>query len=200
MLTLIYDFETSGLNIYHDDVIEIGCRCLELDDYFTILIYPLSDKLLSDKNQKITGITNEFLKKNGVKPLNGYIQFFDYLLEKYTIDNHIVMIAHNGMAFDDIFLKRIHRYLQGEEHSEYDNMMKDIIFIDSLNISRLLYNDRQSYSLESMCKMFNILNKSPHRAMGDVDALSELWNHLVNKIKNKNADISGSNLKYITYV
>ena len=32
MYTLVYDFETSGLNPFHDDVIEIGCKCLETDE------------------------------------------------------------------------------------------------------------------------------------------------------------------------
>ena len=59
MSTLIYDFETSGLNPYHDDIIEIGCRCLESDEVFTCLVQPLSDRILCDKVIELTGITNE---------------------------------------------------------------------------------------------------------------------------------------------
>ena len=29
MATVIYDFETSGLNVYKEDVIEIGAKCVE---------------------------------------------------------------------------------------------------------------------------------------------------------------------------
>ena len=39
MSTLIYDFETLGLSHYHDDIIEIGCRCLE-SDVNTCLVQP----------------------------------------------------------------------------------------------------------------------------------------------------------------
>ena len=87
MTTLIFDFETSGLNPYHDDVTEIGCKCLETNDIFTCLVQPLSDRMLSDENQAITGITNKMLKKEGLTPLVAYKNFFDYLFIQNTIRN-----------------------------------------------------------------------------------------------------------------
>ena len=109
------------------------------------------------------------------------------------------MIAHNGAGFDDIFLKRAHRYLQGEGNTKYDDMMETIKFVDSLNVSRLLHPERYSHSMKAMCMLYNIKNESAHRAMGDVDALTTLWGHLMNKIKSKQMDTSGTNLKYLIY-
>jgi DNA polymerase III alpha subunit (gram-positive type) len=199
MTTLIYDFETSGLNPYHDDVTEIGCKCLETNEHFTCLVQPLSDRLLSDENQALTGITNKMLKKDGLLPLTAYKNFFDYLLKHFTMDTSITMVAHNGKVFDDIFLKRIHRYLQGEGYSEYDVMMEHIKLVDSLLVSRLLHPERYAHSMKAMCKLYNIKNEAAHRAMGDVDALTSLWTHLMNKIKSQQKDTSGSYLKYILY-
>ena len=199
MVTIIYDFETSGLNAFHEDITEIGCRCLDSDDYFTCLVQPLSDRLLSDKNQKITGITNEMLKKEGLRPKEAYQRFFDTLQYYYNIHNELTMIAHNGSSFDDIFLKRIHRYLQGEGIIKYDDMMNKIQFIDSLDVCRLLHPERYSHSMKAMCILYNITNKSAHRAMGDVDALTLLWKYLMNKVKSKQMDTSGSYLRYLTY-
>lgn len=199
MITLIYDFETSGLNPYHEDVTEIGCKCVETKDSFTCLVQPLSDKMLSDENQAITGITNKMLKKEGLKPIDAYIKFFNYLLEKFLVDTSITMIAHNGRVFDDIFLKRMHRYLQGEGHSEYDEMMSSIYFIDSLLLAKLLYPERRSHSMENMCKMFSITNKAAHRAMGDVNALLLVWNEMMIKVRSNKRDISGSHLTYLLY-
>ena len=198
MITFIYDFETSGLNTYHADVTEIGCKCLETKDSFTCLVQPLSDKMLSDENQAITGITNKMLKKEGLKPIDAYIKFFNYLLEKFLVDTSITMIAHNGRVFDDIFLKRMHKYLQGEGYSEYDEMMSSIYFIDSLLLAKLLYPERRSHSMENMCKMFGITNKAAHRAMGDVNALLLVWIEMMKKVKHDLSDTSGIYLRYIT--
>ena len=199
MKTLIYDFETSGLNPYHDDITEIGCKCLESDEKFTCLVQPLSNKLLSEKNQQITGITNELLKKEGLKPMDAFVQFFEFLLYQFSLDSEIVMVAHNGMSFDDIFLKRHHRYLQGEGYSKYDTMMNKIKFIDSLLISKLIHPERFSHSMKNMCLLYNIVNQSEHRAMGDVDALSKLWLYLMKKVSEKQKDTSIRYLKYLLY-
>ena len=199
MTTLIFDFETSGLNPYHDDVTEIGCKCLETNDIFTCLVQPLSDRMLSDENQAITGITNKMLKKEGLKPIVAYKNFFDYLLEKYTADPSITMVAHNGRVFDDIFLKRIHRYLQGEGYSVYDEMISNINFIDSLLVSRLLWPGQRSYSMKAMCQLYNITNEAAHRAMGDVNALASIWINLITKVRSNKMETSGSYLRYLTY-
>ena len=199
MTTLIYDFETSGLNPYHEDITEIGCRCLETDEVFTCLVQPLSNRMLSDKVQELTGITNEMLKKEGLAPMDAYKSFFEYLHKIYLVNNDITMVAHNGAGFDDIFLKRVHRHLQGEGDSKYDDMMESIKFVDSLNVSRLLHPERHSHSMKSMCMLYNIKNESAHRAMGDVDALTTLWGHLIYKIKSNRIETSGVYLQYLTY-
>jgi len=199
MVTIIYDFETSGLNPYHEDVIEIGCRCIETNEVFTCLVQPLSDRIIDDKVKELTGITNKMLKKEGLKPLDSYKSFFEFLYKIYIVNNDITMVAHNGSSFDDIFFKRMYRYLLGEGYSKYDEMMNSIQFVDSLLLCKLLHPDRYSHSMESMCILYNITNESAHRAMGDVDALTILWNHLMNKIKRKQMDTSGSYLRYLTY-
>jgi DNA polymerase III alpha subunit (gram-positive type) len=199
MITLIFDFETSGLNPFHEDITEIGCKCLETSEVYTCLVQPLSDRMLDEKVQRLTGITNKMLNKDGLRPLVAYKNFFDYLLRMYRIDYSITMVAHNGGTFDDIFLKRIHRYLQGEGVSDYDEMMSQIQLVDSLLVSRLLHPERFSHSMKSMCQLYNIENRSAHRAMGDVDALTELWTNLMKRIKSKQMDTSGSYLRYLTY-
>lgn len=199
MATLIYDFETSGLNPYHEDITEIGCRCLETDEYFSCLVQPLSDRMLSEENQQITGITNKMLKKEGLRPKEAYKRFFDLLKFFYDTYDNVTMIAHNGRSFDDIFLKRAHRFLQGEGNIQYDIMMKHIQFIDSLNVSKLLHPERSSHSMKSMCQVYNIINENEHRAMGDVDALSKLWKELIKKIQSKHQDISSSHINYLLF-
>ena len=58
MKTIILDFETSGLNPYHCDIIEIGAKIVETGDTFSSLIRPKSENPISQKITEITGITN----------------------------------------------------------------------------------------------------------------------------------------------
>tara|TARA_B100000035_G_scaffold232394_1_gene200619 strand:- start:114 stop:713 length:600 start_codon:yes stop_codon:yes gene_type:complete len=185
MATVIYDFETSGLNPYHDDITEIGCVCLETNTHYTTLVKPLSDNLLSEENQRVTGITNKMLYKQGKEPLVAFLEFFDYLKGLLCNVGPLTLIAHNGRSFDDIFFKRIHSYLVEQGHTEFDPIMKDIQYIDSLLLSRYLYPNRSKYAMWAMCGLFNITNENAHRAMGDVNALTQIWKELMKQFSSK---------------
>ena len=104
MRTLIYDFETSGLNPFHEDVIEIGCKCVETGEFYQCYVKPLSRQAISEDITKITGITNDILKKDGLNPTIAYKQFMDFIKDNYDVDNDIILIAHNGTIFDDILM------------------------------------------------------------------------------------------------
>ena len=55
--TLILDFETSGLNPFHDDIIEIAAKKLRSADSFSTLVK--SKKTLDKKIVEITKITEK---------------------------------------------------------------------------------------------------------------------------------------------
>ena len=56
---VILDFETSGLNPYHDDIIEIAMKVMDSDNQFTTLVKPKSNECISDEISSLTGITNK---------------------------------------------------------------------------------------------------------------------------------------------
>ena len=204
MATVIYDFETSGLNVYKEDVIEIGAKCVETDKVYNSLVIPMilakAKQGIPSKITEITGITNDLLKKQGKKTLQAFLEFFNFLLDIYEQYNEITLVAHNGLSFDDIFLRRMLRYVQGEGHTEFDEMFEQIIYIDSLLLCRYIHHNRRNHSMKDMCALYNVTNQSAHRAMGDVNALVEIWSHLVNHFKQLHADCSGTHLKYVLYL
>ena len=59
MNIFILDFETSGLNPYRDDIIEIGIKKYMGDESYQTLVIPESKNLISDQITRITNITNE---------------------------------------------------------------------------------------------------------------------------------------------
>lgn len=199
MAKIIYDLETSGLNPYHDDIIEIGCKCVGMDESFSCLVQPLSDRMISDEIFKITGISNKMLKKQGIPPIDAMKQFLEFLSRQYLRYESITLISHNGSSFDDIFLKRYHRILQGKGCIEYDKLMNNVYYIDTLPLSRLLIPGRCSYSMKSLCKHYNIVNESEHRAMGDVTALEKIWDELHTILIQKYGTVYSEYIRYLLY-
>ena len=59
--TFILDFETTGLNPYHDEIIEIAIKPYGKNEIYTKLTKPLKVKSLHKKIVEITKITDELL-------------------------------------------------------------------------------------------------------------------------------------------
>lgn len=170
MTIIILDFETSGLNPYHDDIIEIGAKVYNTDKEFNILLKPKSNHAISEKIRNITGITNKMLLENGYKWELGYQMFIKWMNEQYKNDEDNIIVSHNGDNFDFIlFRKLLH---------DSNQFVPKYIYIDTLALSKRLIPDRYSYSQSALCKTYRIDNNSEHRAMGDVEALEKLFNIL----------------------
>ena len=73
---IFFDLETTGLNFYHDKIIEIGA----IDNHgntFEVLINPHCK--LKPIIVKITGITQQQVDKNGIEEKDALEQFYDYI-------------------------------------------------------------------------------------------------------------------------
>ena len=62
---ILLDFETSGLNPYHDDIIEVAMKNMDSDDEYSSLLKPKSNECISSEITTLTGITNKMLAKEG---------------------------------------------------------------------------------------------------------------------------------------
>ena len=170
---IIYDFETSGLNPYNDDIIEIGA----IDNYgnsFNVLLN--TKKTLSTKITQITGITNDLLEKKGVDPKDGINQFYEFI-HNLSLGNKLFLIAHNNDAFDKLFLNFT--------FGKYGLDLPQIYFIDSYRMSQLLLPELNYFSLKSLSKYFNIHLEQDHRALSDCVMLKEVFNVLLTIFKQK---------------
>ena len=179
---IILDFETSGLNMYHDDIIEIAMKEMGTDNEFTCLVHPKSNELISSRITQITGITNKMLFLEGLPWEEAYCQASDWLQE-ITNGEKICIVSHNGEVFDFISLRRMLRDVKQLQERKRKIINPDkIIFIDTLLLAKRLISGRDYYNQNSLCKTLDIELVGCHRAMNDVLALEKLFNELIQKL------------------
>lgn len=152
---VVFDFETTGLDRFYDDIIEIGALKIEngiVVESFSSLIKPPNpiDSFITE----LTGITNEMVADapdiNTVMP-----KFLDF-------SRGLSLVGHN-VSFDIGFLC-----------SNTDELI-DNDYIDTLRICRKLYPKMPHHRLSDMISTFNISIERQHRATDDCYATLNLF-------------------------
>ena len=177
---VILDFETSGLNPYHDDIIEIGAKVYQSDKTFSTLVIPKSLNPISEKIINITNITNKMLKEQGKEWSKACQDFIEWLLSVFSPHSVNLLVSHNGDSFDFLFFRKMLQDMKKEHHIHMDGI--HIQYIDTILLAKRTLPKRYSYSQSSLCKTYQIQNDAEHRAMGDVLALEKLFEKLINNV------------------
>jgi len=175
---LFYDFETTGLNPYHDKIIEY---CFIEDNKQHILQslvnpYQKFEYLIT----KLTGIHPEELENQHGIDIH-IIDIIDFL-EQGPRNTNVYLVAHNNDGFDKLFLKNIIKKY-GQEYYQQINSGKSYLkykYIDTLLLAKKMGKTKclKKYSLKELTKYYNITNGT-HRAESDTRSLRELYHKLV---------------------
>lgn len=177
---IFFDFETTGLNMFHDSIIEYcfqdgfdGTRCIQS------LIDP--EKKFEFIITKITGIYPEDLvgKPKMFEKINEIVDFINP-----SQNNDTYLVAHNVDGFDSHVLRtNIQRY--AEEYVStyyYTSCWQDFKYIDTLILAKKLNCiPSKKYSLKAICEHYEI-TPGNHRADGDTDALRVVYKHLLDEL------------------
>ena len=190
MREIVLDTETTGLNYRDGDrVIEVGC--VETKNYVatgkTLSFYCKVDKTISEDAQRISGISNDFLKDK--KTFGDQCDSFLSFIKNDTL------IIHNA-AFDLGFLNN---ELEIVGKKKLSNNV-----IDTVLLARKTLNTRIA-NLDYLCRHFNIdLSKRKlHGALLDAELLAEVYLELKGGkqitmdllAKNKNKNKKSTDLK-----
>ncbi len=151
---IVMDFETTGFDRKYDKIIEMAALKVvdgEITDIFNTLVKPSIE--LDDYIVELTGITNEMLSDapdlSEVMP--NYIDFI----------GELPLVGHN-ISFDVGFL------CQNTEQNINNN------YIDTLRLSRKLYQQLEHHRLSDMIEYLNIDSKGKHRSLVDCENCLEL--------------------------
>ena len=150
------DLETTGLNPYKHEIIEIGAVSFtidKIDKEFSVLLKP--ERKMDPKARAIHQISAEELATNAVTPEEGVSVFMEFMTDGSWV-------FHNA-PFDLAFLKQTFAALKRPWPTRH--------YYDHLQLSRKLRAERGSHSLEAIKKELGIDTGQAHRALADRMAL-----------------------------
>ena len=168
---VVFDFETTGLRVLEDKIIEIGAVKMidgEIKESFSTLINP--QKKIDARITDLTGISDEMVENAPtIQQVMG--DFYKFCFGS-------VMVAHN-LEFDYGFL----RYFAKPSGYLFDNKK-----LDTLELSRQLFaKDRfrgeepSKFTLDVLTKYFEIPLDNAHRSLCDAAATAHLLKKLLEK-------------------
>ena len=160
----VIDFETTGLDPLHDEVIEYAAVRVhdgEIGLYITSLCRP--SQMISPKITQITGITNEMTRN--CHP------FADHLHALLGFIGNDTIVAHNA-PFDMGFL---------DAYCRHEGVRFAPSVLCTLAQSRLKYKHLPNHKLQTVAEYVNAASGSYHRALGDAMATAGILLKLLSK-------------------
>lgn len=179
---LFLDFETTGLNPYLNDVIEVAIKKYGNEDYYQTLVKPkrLPRGLVTyipPHITNITHITDQMIHDNSIPKSKAVYNMLQYIETVCNNDSPIYLISHNGTVFDFIiFRKLINEHCNQSKFTRFkENLIDRIQYIDTVLLAKLFISDKERVNQPILCSKYNIINEKEHRALGDVNALESLY-------------------------
>lgn len=158
----IVDIETTGGNHKTDRITEIGIAIhngREVIDRFESLVNP--ETSIPPFIQRLTGISNEMVSEAPY--------FYEIAKQVVEMTEGCIFVAHN-VKFDYYFIRMEFARL-GYRYSKKQLCTKQL--------TKKLFPEIKRYSLENLIQHFNITVSARHRAMADVEATVEVFEHLI---------------------
>lgn len=152
------DLEMTGLKASRDKILEIGavhCKKGQVTERFQMLVNPL--RKLSPEITALTGITDA-MAETGETLQRAMEAFLEFL-------GDLFLVGHNLM-WDFAFLKQSAVNL---------GIPFEAKGLDTLKLSRQLLLEPEKKTLESLGQYFGFLLRQEHRALGDAEASSSLF-------------------------
>lgn len=178
---VVFDTETTGLNIFQDDIIEIAAIRIKGGEVVgePLDLYIETDKpilpMLGDKENPMYAIYHEKMSTGELRSPSDALQRFLAYVGTSPI------LGHNANYDYNILDNNLQRYCKDTMQAH------DIRCFDSLKLIRLLAPSLHSYKLESLLETFHLAGVNSHQAIDDVKATVSLVRLCAEKAREKQA-------------
>ena len=178
---VVFDTETTGLNVFQDDIIEIAAIQIKGGEVVgePLDLYIETDKpilpMLGDKENPMYAIYHEKMSTGELlSPSDALRRFLAYV-------GSSPILGHNANYDYNILDNNLQRYCNDTMQAH------DIRCFDSLKLIRLLAPSLHSYKLESLLETFYLAGVNSHQAIDDVKATVSLVRLCAEKAREKQA-------------
>ena len=178
---VVFDTETTGLNVFQDDIIEIAAIQIKGGEVVgePLDLYIETDKpilpMLGDKENPMYAIYHEKMSTGELlSPSDALQRFLAYV-------GTSPILGHNANYDYNILDNNLQRYCNDTMQAH------DIRCFDSLKLIRLLAPSLHSYKLESLLETFQLAGVNSHQAIDDVKATISLVRLCAEKAREKQA-------------
>ena len=178
---VVFDTETTGLNVFQDDIIEIAAIRIKGGEVVgePLDLYIETDKpilpMLGDKENPMYAIYHEKMSAGELlSPSDALRRFLAYV-------GTSPILGHNANYDYNILDNNLQRYCNDTMQAH------DIRCFDSLKLIRLLAPSLHSYKLESLLETFQLAGVNSHQAIDDVKATVSLVRLCAEKAREKQA-------------
>lgn len=178
---VVFDTETTGLNVFQDDIIEIAAIRIRGGEVVgePLDLYIETDKpilpMLGDKENPMYAIYHEKMSTGELlSPSDALRRFLAYV-------GTSPILGHNANYDYNILDNNLQRYCKDTMQAH------DIRCFDSLKLIRLLAPSLHSYKLESLLETFQLAGVNSHQAIDDVKATVSLVRLCAEKAREKQA-------------
>jgi len=177
--TLWIDVETTGLNPHEDSIIELAALFEHGEEKSVFHTYCLPEKIVPESFKKIeelTGITLDFLKKNGISErslYDGFTQWMSRYISKYDKGDKAIFAAYNA-RFDNEFIRELFRrngdpYFGSWFYSAPLDIMSTVTLAFRLGIIQGMKNFKNATIAESLG-----IELKAHSAIEDIKASRQI--------------------------
>ena len=164
---VFFDLETTGLNPFKDDIIEIGaikCKNSVITEEYSVLIRP--SKKLTPIIVEITGITDSLLDKEGIGIEEALEQFITFI-------GDLKVVGHNAVEFDWRFItEKTLKHLKKELKNPVE---------DTLKMAKVMMKKSKNHKLITVANDLGLYPdpKILHRAVADSRVTAEVYRRLL---------------------
>ena len=178
---VVFDTETTGLDVFNDDIIEIAAIRIKGGEVVgePLDLYIETDKpispMLGDKENPMYAIYHEKMSTGELLSSSDALRRFLAYVGTSPI------LGHNANYDYNILDNNLQRYCNDTMQAH------DIRCFDSLKLIRLLAPSLHSYKLESLLETFQLAGVNSHQAIDDVKATVSLVRLCAEKAREKQA-------------